>query len=306
VLRRYLDILAQYARVIVVAAAVVPTLLVAANLVLDRTQLVTARIWIPGPVFVLDARVNGQRGTPADGQARLMQDLVGTDSFVDEVLAGAGVVPAGDATSRAAQRTRFRSNLQIVSQGDQLLSVSYRSRRAIDGINLLDSLIKAYGASTVELQLQNALRRSPVSAVDLRAARAAVDQYFSAKNFRLVSGRSTVTAGSPEALLVEVGAAADQYRRQLANGLPLASGSSDVSSLQAAAFTLVDPPAVEHTSTVHRAVTLFAEGLAAVVGGALLLAYILAATGARIRTGADAEHAIGIRFLGTAGVMGQV
>lgn len=275
-LRRYLDILAHYSRAILVAALLLPLLLAGGNLAVDRAELVTARVWIPEPAFLLDARMNGRTASGAVLQARLMQELVSTDAFADEVLSGAGVGASRE------QRTRFRNRLQILAEGDQLLFLSYRSERAVEGVKLLNSLMTAYGTSTVLIQLRNAQRRSPVSAVDLRAARAAVDRYFAPADGVGRSGGTTANARqaprSPQAALTITGSTADQYRRGLSGFLPLAAGNQDLAALEPAAYQLIDPPAVQHRSPTRFA-ALFAQALAGVLAGALFLAYVLAASG---------------------------
>jgi hypothetical protein len=276
-LRRYLGILAWRSRAILVAAILIPSLLVAGSLTFDRAEPVTARLWIPQPVFLLDARMNGRSASPAALQARLMQELVATDTFADEVLFAAWVGVRGAVSNE--ERTRFRSRVQIVAQGDQLLTVSYRSEQAAEGVNVLTSLITVYGTSTVLIQLRNAQRRSPAAAVDLRAARAVVDRYFSGQHAARRSARTAGPApGSSQALLTTVGATADQYRRGLSGFLPLAAGGEDLSTLRPAAFQQLDPPAVQPRSALRLAALVF-EGLAGVVAVALLLAYILAASG---------------------------
>ena len=275
-LRRYLDILAHYRRLILVAAVLVPFVLVAGNLALDRGELVTARIWTPESTFLLDARTNGRAAGPAAVQARLMQELVSTDSFADEVIAGASVAVNGGVQDG---RTRFRSRLLIAVQGDQLLAVSYRGEQAAEGVNVLNSLITTYGTSTVLIQLRNAQRRSPAAAVDLRSARNAVDQYFSRQQAaRRWARKAGPAPQNPQTTLAIAGATAYRDRREHSAFLPLAAGKADLAMLEPAAFQLADPPATEHRSALRFA-SLFIEGMAGVLAGALLLAYLLAASG---------------------------
>ena len=300
-LRRSLDVLHQYRRPILAVTLLVPVLLAAASLVFDRGELVTARIWAQSYVFLLDPAPTGMAfPKPAAAEARLLDDLLGTDSFADRVLAAGGTAFATSGPAvKARERARFRSGVQVRASGEHLVLISYRTTTPERAVKLLNSLIDAFGETAPAAQFGEAMARGSLSEAELRAARAAVNQTSSVFKPSALQPRATPSSPlSPQALLAQDSAAADRYRRVLAaDSLQPEAVGADLPALRPAAFLVIDPP----TRTVlgpGRALPVVGLGIAMVSGVVLMLTYLTAWLDPRIRTGADGAQHIGILYLG--------
>src|SRR4029077_10077687 len=88
------DVWRQYRRLFVLAAILVPLLALGTRVLLDRSTLVTARLWVGPPTFLLDpSGYAGFDGNPQQTEASLMagqvEQSLATDAFVDRVLLAA-------------------------------------------------------------------------------------------------------------------------------------------------------------------------------------------------------------------------
>jgi hypothetical protein len=300
-LRRCLDVAAQYAKWLAAIAILVPSLLAIETVALDRPQ-VTARIWAGGNTFLLRPGYDTAQ-TPAQIDAGLIQDLVADDSFVDPVLlqsqGGLGVDPVTMSEARA----RFRENLRVVAEGHHLVVVAYRSNRAAEGIRLLTHLLTAVGETVPAIEFQTASRPGSGTIAGLRAAQEASSRSFRAMlKTRPLGARAPAPSvdrpPSPQTLRLQAEAASEQYRRKVAYGVQ--ADPAALAALQPAAFQVLDKPAIG-PSPHSRAISVFLAGLGGVMTIELLLVYLVTVIDSRIRTGLDAERRTGIRWVGSTG-----
>src|SRR5258708_23401543 len=87
-LHRLLDVIFQYLALLVGVLIVVPVAVLGAGIALDRTQVVTARMWADHPAVLADSPFTHQADglTPAQHQSTLLNALLLTDSFVSAAI----------------------------------------------------------------------------------------------------------------------------------------------------------------------------------------------------------------------------
>src|ERR1700674_1002333 len=127
--RRTLDVLRQHLRALIAASLVVPTLVAAGTMFVERSPTVTARIWAQGYLYLLDpATSDGQAVTPAAADAQLLRSLLATDAFADRVLAGVQPgINLKDPAVIAAAESELRRNVQVVEEGEHVILLSDRT-----------------------------------------------------------------------------------------------------------------------------------------------------------------------------------
>jgi hypothetical protein len=286
-LRRYLDVCLQYRRILVLAAILVPSLLVAGGVGLDHTRLVTARLWAQPPTYMVDPSLYGgyygvAPQTEAGLMANLLRELVSMNSFADADL---------------------RKNLVVTTEGSHLLVLTYRTDQPDRGIAVLNRLISAFAETAPIIHFQNP-PASGTAAARLSAARSAV-----AFDVPKIGTRRRVV--DPAAAPPRLGTAADlravseietiQYRRRIAAlGGPPQADSAGVTMpyLKQAIVQVIDAPTAQ-ADAIGPIVKLFALGLGAMAALEFLLVYLIGLHDQRLRSGDDVEKRTGIRYLGS-------
>jgi hypothetical protein len=288
---------------------VTPSLLLAAGVGLDHTSLVEARLWAQPPTFMINAGLyGGYNGIPQKTEAgwmsTLLQQFVGTDAFVDSVLAdtepGFAAAPAMD---QSASRGHLRRALAVKTEGTHLVVLTYRTDRPGHGAIVLDRLISAFAQSAPILHF---LAPPPTgSAADqLAAARGAV-AYESARLGTpprvVATAAPPPRVGSPAELREMSEAQTIQYRRllaALADTPQTDSAGATIPHLQQAIFQVIDPPSAQ-SSSIAAVLKPFGLGLLATGALEFLVVYLVGLHDPRLRSGEDVENRTGIRYLGS-------
>src|SRR5438105_5922396 len=301
-LERWLDALVQYRRRLVVALLLVPSLVVAAGFGLNRTQPLTARIWVNPPVLLLTQATDGTvTGTPAAAAAALLREVVGSDALLTATMADAdpGFRRAG-AAQQTAMRRALRANLGISTDGDQVIALTYRTDQPILGEVLLNGLIRQLEGTALATLVTQSSTPSPGREADLLAARRAIEGAFTPRApTDLSSVQLLQTYLQDRMRSAPVHAATDAYRRQLAAAAQTTPSASGVSALQTGLLAVTDPPASRAAYPAADAARFFTLGLLMVLGAATVLLLGIAATDARIRSASDVETRAGWRYLGS-------
>src|SRR4030088_2028126 len=85
-LERILDVLVQRWRQLLIALVVVPAVAWGIGLALDHSPRLVLRVWADEPVLLVNG---GTGGRPAATVASVLRELVGSDAFLEPILAAA-------------------------------------------------------------------------------------------------------------------------------------------------------------------------------------------------------------------------
>jgi hypothetical protein len=293
VLRRLLDVFFQYLVKLLAVLVAAPLLVGGAMLAIDRSQQVTTRVWADRLVALKDVpAINDfSNGTPADGSAALMQELLSTNWFVDEVLADASPGYAKEqASRRQAARDDVRTNLKVSAEGQNVVLVTYKTTRPDYGVKLLGSVLANFNDAVSSIQTQQASTTGQLADDQLQTARAAMDQAIG--ELQAYVERAGLDAeslhGDPtyQSLTAIAEQRTDQYNNLVSVSEQSKQTQSAIPELQKAVFRVVDPPAVSSRAFDTKSPS-FRFGTLALVGVAVaefLLVYVLAMRDPRVRS----------------------
>jgi hypothetical protein len=314
VISRWLDLVFQYLGRLAIALLVLPALIGLAYLAMDRTQTVSTRIWTDTPAYSgQDLSPIGTASlSPADSDISIMNELILTDSFVDEVLSTDPAYHGQSEDAKIAMRSSFRTNLQISRQGPNLIAIQFTSTDPSWGVSLLNNLIKVYGNALKSLQLNRADAAGSVLRSELQAALKDRDTADTSVQGYLDSHQGMTPAqlaADPTyaTLSAQAQAKSDQYLALLVQSQQVEMLRAAVPTAQPTAFHLVDPPSVDPVALSLKSpvVKITLETLAAVAGVEMLLVYVIARRDPRIRSGEEAARVLDVPYLGATRAVGS-
>jgi hypothetical protein len=312
-IHRSLDVAFQYLRWLIVGLLVIPIAVGATSAALDRSQVVSAKIWADKPTytpkFTSDRFDSFQ--TPAQVEATLLQEMVATDGFDAEVLAKTEPQYAGWSRAHQLQAASdLRQGFSIDSQGEHLFVISYRAGRADHGVTVLKAVIAVFSSAVQELEASQVVTAQTVLQGQLDSARQAMNSAVAeAQAYRLGRGLSENAALTDPAYAQLQGQAktkSDQYLAVLAQVDDAQASRNAVGSIQASVFHVVDPPALtpQRISTSTPAVKYSMGAFAAVLVVELLAVYLLARRDPHVRSLEDVRREVGLKPLGSTPVVG--
>lgn len=302
---RWLDVCFQYRRRLAVALVLVPCLLAAAGLLVDRSQAVEARVRAEQPILLL-ANVDhpAASGRPADAAATLMRELVASDSFLNKTIGAADpTLGSPDGERQSSLRRDFRSHLRIGSDGANVMTLTYQTDRPRLGIALLRSLITEFESNAVTLILGQTSASTGSGETSLRGAHQAVEQVY-----RQLGSRPPTTSPQLRRLYLlekmletEANAATTAYRTQLSGTAPDTLSASATALLRQGLFQLTDPPATRPKTldSMAPATTLFWVGVALAVGVEAVLTLGVSLADGRLRSATDVLWRTQIPYIGS-------
>ncbi len=304
---RWLDLVFQYLGRLAVALIVLPAVAGLAYLAIDRTQTVATRIWADPPAYSGQdlSPVGSQPLFPADSDISIMNELVVTDSFVDEVLGADPTYQGQPEDAKIGMRQSFRSSLQVSRQGPNLIGIQLTTSNPTNGVSLLNNLMKVYGDTLKKLQLNRADAAGSVLQSQLQAALKDRDAAVASLQ-AFVNAHSAFTpeqlAADPTYVTLsgQAHAKSDQYLTLLVQSQQVEMLRAAVPNAEPTAFHIVDPPSLEHTSLSLKspAVKITLQTLGGVAAIEMLLIYVMARRDPRIRSGEDAARILDVPYLG--------
>jgi hypothetical protein len=291
--RRLLDVFFQYLAKLLAVLVAAPLLVGGAMLAIDRSEQVTTRVWADRLVALKDVpAINDfSNGTPADGSAALMQELLSTNWFVDEVLADA--VPGyakEQASRRQAARDDLRANLKVTSEGQNVVVLTYKTTQPDYGVKLLGSVLGNFNEAVSSIQTQQASTTGQLADDQLQTARAAMQQAIGQLDAYIqragLDPESLHTDPTYQSLTTMVEQRTDQYNNLVSVSEQSKQTQSAIPDLQKAVFRVVDPPAVSSRAldTKSSSFRFGSLALVGVAGAEFLLVYVLAMRDPRVRS----------------------
>jgi hypothetical protein len=293
--RRFLDVLFQHLRWLVVLVLAVPSVLGAGALGLDGSRVVTARIEVDPASFVAAAvsDVFPVTQAPSQAAAALIGQLVQTDWFTGRLLTGPGAAPLAlrSAAERAAVAADLRAHLQATAEGTSLVSLQYTTDRPGRGVVLVGLLLGALGDAVQTVEAQRASAALQAATGQLAGARAAMERSTDEVNRYAYMADQTGDALQPDPTyrgLVAAAQAATDHYQQLSTLTDQAQAvSAAVPHVHGQVAVVVDPPAPEPSTRVTMATRVWLVGLAGTSAIGLLVVYLVALHDPRLRSPAD-------------------
>ena len=312
---RAVDVVFQYLKPLIALLVVIPVAVGGFAFAFGRADLVTARVWADRPIITPDftSDLYSSSDSPAQLESALMLELMGTDSFATSVEKA--VQPGFDTWSASAQNqalAELRGAFSVAPQGEHLFVISYISRQPAYGISVLQAIIHYYGLAVTEIEASQVSAAAGTLQASLEAAQQTMNRAVSALQAyqaqRHLSFQDAQRDPNYTTLLGQARLQTDNYLRLLALVDAAQASQQAVTSVQAAMFHVVDPPAVARTSLLSPTTpglkqAAVAMGVVAILEA--LLVYVVARRDPTIRSGEDIRRAIGLKPLGSVPLLGS-
>jgi hypothetical protein len=308
---RALDIVFQNLKVMATVLAAVPLLVAAGAAFLDRSEVVTTRLWADRPLRVLELNGLPQLDTssPAATQTVVLSELVASDSFVDQVLTKSDPGYSSlDGGTKAGERKLVRQDLSVVASGANVMIITYKARSETVGVSFLNSLTAAFGQAIQSYELNQAAEAASTTAADQRQAQADlgqaaarlqgyIDQYPNRDLAELQADPAYQT------LRADLQEKSKRYQALKSRADDLALGQS-TAQLQNRLVHVLDQPRVEVHALGLSSSTLKLAGLslAVILLAELTFVYVMARRDPRVRSSRDVER-LGLRGLGSVPIL---
>ncbi len=282
----------------------------AAGFLTTNSHSVSTRIWAdvtadPGAGIDLTT----VSGTPADDVVAALGELLGTDWFAGNVLAG--VSPDFKSESLLRQRDvelRLRRSVHLTADGPHVVTITMAAASDSEGERTLTSLVSSFEAAIESMQATRSSTVGGSASAQLALAKAAADDALNQLQDYLHSMPPGTTAEERQqdpvyqTLMVQVANTAQRYE-SLLSVAQQAQLSGAAAPAPAAMFRVIDPPSPNPDPITLRTpfVRLALAFAGAVLIGEALIVYLLARRDPRIRTGLEVEAACNVRYVGAIG-----
>lgn len=305
VIHRWLDVFFQWAIWFLFGLIAVPLLTGAVTFFGDRSQLVTARVWVDRPMLLQAAGLANEwsNGTPSSDADALLTELIGSDWFADQVLTDSDPSFAGlSSSAKSQQRQILRQNLKHDMIGDHVLAVTYLTDRPAGGERLLSSVITRLGDSVETLDSIQTSAAAGLLDAEVTKARARMQDALDAAT-SYAQGKTLIQLiDDPhyQTLQADAVAATNYYLSINAQAQQAHLAQSALPSIRDSTFRLMDPPAVTPKQLDLRtpAVKYSLDALGATAAVEFIVIYLIGLRDPRIRSGEEVRKKLGVPFLG--------
>jgi hypothetical protein len=275
---------------------------------LDRSQVVSAKIWADRPSYTPKFSTDrfASYETPAQVEGGLMQEMVNTDSFVDNVLKKTEPQYGSWSLDHRRQASvDFRNSISIASQAEHVFVVSYRTPQIDHGLTVLKAVIDVFTVAVQDLESGHVATAQNVLQGQLDATRRDMNAAVSeAQSYKASHGLGDGAAPADPVYAQLQGQAqtkTDKYLSVLAQVDDAQASQNAVATIQASIVHVVDPPAAAPQKiTTSSPVVKYSLGtFAGLVLLEALLIYVLAKRDPSIRSLEEIQHEVGLRTLGS-------
>jgi uncharacterized protein involved in exopolysaccharide biosynthesis len=298
----------QYLPGLVVVLLIPPVLTASLTLALDRSQVVTTRVWADRPIFTPDFTANqfSPADSPALTEATMVQEMVSTDTFIEQVLVKVEPQYNGWSSDHREQATgTMRQNLSVTPQGTHLFAINYVTLRPEYGKAVLNAVVEVFGNTLVQLQSTQVASAQTTFQAQLDVARQDMNQAVAlAEKYRISQHLDFMAAASDPnygTLLAQARAKMDRYLSVLAQADSAQASQGAVASVQASLFHVIDRPSVVPASITLSSPAfrgaLVVLAICAVL--AVLGVYVVVRRDPRVRSVDDVRREVGLRPLGS-------
>jgi hypothetical protein len=305
VIHRWLDVFFQWAIWFLFGLIAVPLLTGAVTFFGDRSQLVTARVWVDRPMLLQAAGLANEwsNGTPSSDADALLTELIGSDWFADQVLTDSDPSFAAlSSSAKSQQRQILRQNLKHDMIGDHVLAVTYLTDRPAGGERLLSSVITRLGDSVETLDSIQTSAAAGLLDAEVTKARARMQDALDAATSYAQDKTLIQLIDDPhyQTLQADAVAATNYYLSINAQAQQAHLAQSALPSIRDSTFRLMDPPAVTPKQLDLRtpAVKYSLDALGATAAVEFIVIYLIGLRDPRIRSGEEVRKKLGVPFLG--------
>jgi hypothetical protein len=306
VLHRLLDVVFQYLVPLAGALVLLPAVVFSAGLVLDRSSVVTARLWADEPAVLSGSPYTGLSGseTPAAHEATLLTELLQTDSFVASAEMGLGDGSAAGPAGLRAFADDVRHNLVVYAQGPNVIIVTYTTPQADHGVAVTRAVLAIFEQAQAGAQIEQVTVADDALSSELKTAKREMDDAVAAaRQYETTHDLTALQTDATYQSLRALATAKVQSYTSLVQANDRASQyQSAIPSVQTTLLRTVDPPraAPSDVNLVKGPATKNAlYALVAVLVVELVFVYNLTRRDQRVRTPHDVVAALGLLPLGT-------
>jgi hypothetical protein len=309
-LHRALDVIFQHMVKLIAALIAVPIAVGAIGFAIDHSVDVEARVWADRPLFTPTFATDRFDSTlsPAQIEAGILQELIGTSGFAVEVLTRVDAdYPYWSAARQLGAEQDLQKNVSVASEGSHLFTITYHTPDAKRGRAVVNAVISAFGreVQAIDTHQVSVTQTALQSQVD-SAEREMNDAVRDAANYQ-ATHKSLANDPSYQTLIGQAQSKTDHYLALQSQIDEIKGSQQAVSVLQASFFHIVDQPFVapfefnQHTPAVKAAI----YGLVVISAAEALFIYLVVRRDPRIRSVQEVRRAGRFKPLGSVPVLGR-
>lgn len=308
-LHRALDVVFQHVFRLIAALVAVPLAAGVIGFGLDHSSTVEVRIWADRPLYTPTFATDqfSSNDSPADIEAGLVRELVGTTSFGTKVLATADpLFPTLTAAEHERALAELQKGVAVSVEGTHLFTVSYKTADVGRGRAIVQAVVTAFGSEVQSIDSNQVAMTQRALQSQADAAKAAMDDAVKQVLSYQVQHRSVANDPEYQILLAQAQAKTDRYDALKAQ-LGDVQASQAAVTQQSSLFHVVDQPfVVPFKLDQHAAAVKYgAFGLVGILGAEALLVYVIARRDPHIRSALDVRLAARFKPLGSAPVLSR-
>jgi hypothetical protein len=303
-LYRALDVIFQHLFRLIALLLLVPLVAGGVGLVLDHSATVEARIWADKPIFTPAFATDrfDSSDSPADIEAGILRELVGTSQFATEVLTAVDFqYPNLSTDQQDSAEADLQTNVTVTTQGTHLFVLDYKTPNTARGRKVVNAIIAAFGRQvqaldTNQVSVTQTALQGQVDAT-YRDMTTAVQQ---AQTY-LAKHRAVDNDPTYQTLIAQAQSKTDSYLAAQAQLDKVKGSQTAVFTLQSSFFHIVDQPYVVPLKIDQHlpAVKYLLFSLVGVLGAETVLVYVVARRDPRIRAVQDIRRVGKFRPLGS-------
>jgi hypothetical protein len=303
-LYRALDVIFQHLTRLIAVLVLVPLVAGGVGLALDHSATVEARIWADKPIFTPAFATDrfASSDPPADIEAGILRELIGTSQFTTEVLTAADFqYPNWTTDEQAVAEADLQTNVTVSTEGSHLFTVDYKTPNTARGRLIVNAMIAAFGRQVQALDTnQVSLTQTALQGKRDATYRDMTDAVQQAQTY-LAQHQSVANDPTYQTLIAQAQSKTDSYLAAQAQLDQVKGSQTAVFTMQSSFFHVVDQPYVVSLKIDQHlpAVKYLLFALVGVLAAEALLIYVVARRDPRIRAVQDIRRVGKFRPLGS-------
>jgi hypothetical protein len=304
-LYRALDVIFQHLVRLIAVLLVVPLVAGGIGLVLDHSSTVEARIWADKPIFTPAFATDRFESSdpPADIEAGILRELIGTTQFATEVLTAADLsYPNWSTDQQNRAEDDLQTNVTVSTEGAHLFTLDYKTPNTARGRVIVNAIVAAFGRQVQALDThQVSVTQTALQGQRDAAYRNMTDAVQAAQSYLAQHGIGVANDPNYQTLIAQAQSKTDSYLAAQAQLDQVKGSQTAVFTMQSSFFHVVDQPYVVPLKIDQHlpAVKYLLYGLVAVLALETLFVYVIARRDPHIRAVQDIRRVGKFRPLGS-------